>query len=90
MDITFDEAKRAKTLEERDLDFADAIQIFSGPTVTHEDAQYNYGETRWITMGLLNERAVAVVWTPRKNSRRIISMRYAHEGEARKFGIQLD
>jgi uncharacterized protein len=34
MKITFDPAKRAKTLKERGLDFECAPEVFSGPTVT--------------------------------------------------------
>jgi uncharacterized DUF497 family protein len=37
MRITFDPAKRAKTLAERGLDFADAAQIFTGLHATLED-----------------------------------------------------
>jgi uncharacterized DUF497 family protein len=32
MAITFDPAKRAKTLAERQLDFEDASEVFDGPT----------------------------------------------------------
>lgn len=85
--IMFDKAKRDKTLAERGLDFADAALVFDGPTATLEDARKIYGETRYQTMGLLRGRAVMVVWTPRKASRRVISMRYAHEHEAQAFGL---
>jgi uncharacterized protein len=33
MAITFDPAKRDRTLAERGLDFADAEQVFAGPLV---------------------------------------------------------
>jgi uncharacterized DUF497 family protein len=39
MRITFDPVKRAKTLTERGLDFADAALIFSGVTVEIEDTR---------------------------------------------------
>ena len=87
MEISFDPAKRAATLIERGLDFADAAEVFAGPNVTIEDARREHGETRWITMGLLDERVVVLVWTPRGADRRIISMRYAHDREAEKFGF---
>lgn len=89
MKITFDEAKRAWTLLERRLDFADAGEVFAGPTVTFEDTRRDYGETRWISLGLLGQRAVVLVWTERDDSRRIISMRYAHDQEAERFGLRL-
>lgn len=65
MEISFDPAKRAATLAGRGLDFADAAEVFAGPTVTIEDDRREYGEIRWITMGLLGERVVVLVWTPR-------------------------
>lgn len=82
-----DKAKRDTTLAERGLDFADAALVFDGPTATLEDTRKDYGEPRFRTMGLLYGRAVMVVWTPRKTSRRVISMRYAHEREAQAFGL---
>ena len=87
MKIIFDEAKRTRTLLERGLDFTQAAQVFSGPTVTFEDTRREYGEIRWISMGLLGQRAVVLVWTPRGDARRIISMRYAHDREAERFGL---
>lgn len=90
MKITFDETKRATTLLERGLDFADADGVFAGPTVTIEDTRRDYGEVRWITMGLLGRRAVVLVWTLRgSDARRIISMRYAHDDEVERFGLHL-
>jgi uncharacterized protein len=86
MEIEFDEAKRRKTLEERGLDFLDAPKVFATSYLEFEDDRFDYGEERFIVLGLLDERAVAVVWTPRQNARRIISMRHVHdeELEARK------
>jgi uncharacterized DUF497 family protein len=39
MRITFDPSKRARTLAERGLDFADAAQIFAGLHATLEDTR---------------------------------------------------
>lgn len=87
--ITFDPRKRAETLLGRGLDFADAARVFAGPTVTVEDDRRDYGEKRWITLGLLANRAVVMVWTPRQSARRIISMRHAHEDEVEEFGSRV-
>ena len=81
MRITFDPAKRAKTLAERGLDFADAAQIFTGLHATLEDTRRDYGERRFISAGLLQGRLVVLVWTPRGAARRIICMRHAHAEE---------
>jgi len=81
MRVEFDQAKREGTLAERGLDFADAISVFNGRAITFEDARRDYGESRFITIGELGERMVVIVWTPRGDSRRIISMRRANERE---------
>jgi uncharacterized DUF497 family protein len=87
VDISFDPEKRTTTLEHRGLDFADAGLVFAGRTVTVQDARRQYGEDRFITAGHLAGRCVVLVWTPRGEARRIISMRYAHgDEEARWFG----
>ena len=39
MSISFDPAKRARTLAERGLDFADAAEIFAGTTAEAEDTR---------------------------------------------------
>jgi uncharacterized DUF497 family protein len=79
--ITFDQAKRAATLEERGLDFADAAEVFDGITAEVEDMRKDYGETRIICFGLLRGRLVQVVYTPRDAGRHIISMRKANARE---------
>jgi uncharacterized protein len=65
MRLTFDPAKRAKTLAERGLDFADADIVFAGVTVEVEDTRKNYGETRIICYGHLQGRLVVVGYVPR-------------------------
>lgn len=73
------------TLQERGLDFADAVGVFDGETATLRDNRLDYGEDRYITAGWLGTRLVVLVWTPRDDSRRIISMRYAHAKEENRW-----
>ncbi|ELT9129660.1 BrnT family toxin [Salmonella enterica] len=49
-----------------------------------------YGEIRYITAGTLDGRVVVLVWTPRDNARRIISMRKANEREKTRFKKYLE
>ena len=90
MQIEFDPDKRDKTLAERGLDFAQAGEVFAGVNVTAEDARFDYGEPRFTTVGVLDGRMVILVWTPRGEVRRIISMRKANEREIEKFAQALD
>lgn len=90
MDITYDEAKRLKTLEARGLDFREAGKVFEGVTVTGPDNRKDYGEDRYITFGYLDGRAVILVWTDRDGDCRIISMRYANDRERAHYQRTLD
>ncbi|WP_402720585.1 BrnT family toxin [Janthinobacterium rivuli] len=85
MRITFDAAKREKTLRERGLDFARAHEVFDGLTITLPDQRQDYGESRFITAGWLDERLVVLVRTPPGLARRIIRMRKANEREIDKY-----
>ena len=89
MRIEFDPDKRDKSLAERGLDFADSAEVFAGAHVTAEDARFDYGEPRFTTVGALDNRMVVLVWTPRGEVRRIISMRKANEREIAKFAQTL-
>lgn len=81
MDISFDPGKRAATLRDRGLDFADAGLVFEGLTATAQDVRRDYGEKRFISAGYLRGRMVVVGWTPRGGRRHIFSMRYCHGNE---------
>lgn len=89
MAITFDPAKRAVTLAERGLDFADAEAVFAGLTFTLPDERRDYGEARWQTYGLLDGRLVMVVWTERGADRHVFSMRKCNAKERAKFEKRL-
>ncbi len=90
MRITFDPAKRKKTLAERGLDFADAALVFAGVTLEMEDIRKNYGEPRIICYGLLEGRMVVVGYTPRGASRHVFSMRKANEREQARIAPLLE
>ena len=63
MALSWDLAKRDATLAARGLDFADAGQVFGGPLIEEADERFDYGEERRVTVGLLGDRMVVVVWT---------------------------
>ena len=90
MRITYDPAKRQRTLEERDLDFKDADKVFAGRHFNSPDIRRDYGENRVISVVLLNNVVVVLVWTPRENARRIISMRKADAEERATYRNKLD
>ena len=72
MNLEFDRFKRDKTLLERGLDFARAVEVFDGIHFTGQDKKMEYEEDRFITVGWLDANMVVMVWTPRGEVRRII------------------
>jgi uncharacterized DUF497 family protein len=61
--ITYDPAKRAATLSNRGLDFADAAEVFARVYTVAPDDRRDYGEPRFISAGYLRGRMVVIVWT---------------------------
>ncbi len=90
MAITFDPAKRAKTLAERGLDFADAEWVFAGVTLEVKDTRKDYGEERIVCYGLLERRMVVLGYTPRGADRHIFRMRKANEREQARIAPLLE
>ena len=83
--LTWHESKRDATLADRGIDFADANQIFNGPTFEFQDERHNYGEKRMICFGYLYGRLMVVGYVQRGEARHIYSMRKANEREQAKF-----
>jgi uncharacterized DUF497 family protein len=83
--ITYDPAKRAATLRDRDIDFESAAEVFDGVVVDIPDERFDYGEARVMTVGHLRGRMVIVVWTARGGARHVISMRKANDREQARF-----
>lgn len=90
MMIEFDPGKRAETLAARGLDFARAGEVFADRHFTDEDRRGDYRESRYITTDPLDGRLVVMVWTPRGEARRIISLRKANEREPARYALRVD
>ncbi len=88
MAITFDPAKRDRSLAERGLDFQRCAEVFAGRHYTAEEERQPYGEIRFITVGPLDGRMVVIVWTSRGADRRIISMRKANDREQARYATR--
>ena len=81
MRYTWHELKRQRNLNTRGLDFTEAEKVFTGPTFTFEDDREDYGEQRWVTLGLLGDGVMVIVHTETEEEIRIISMRKANKNE---------
>ena len=86
MQYSYDKNKKASNLAKHGLDFNDAKRVIeSNKTVTFEDVRFDYGEQRFITIGLLQNALVAIVTSETENVIRIISMRKAEKHEQTKY-----
>lgn len=90
MRITYDAAKRERTLAERGLDFEDALLVFQGVTIEVDDMRKDYGERRVLCFGLLEGRMVVVGYTPRGAVRHVFSMRKANDREQNRLAPYLE
>ncbi len=81
MKIAWDEPKRRANLRKHGLDFADAPHVLEGITCTFADARFEYGEQRFITLGILRDTVVVMAHTETAREFRVISMRKATRHE---------
>lgn len=87
--ISYDRAKRSRTLRSRGLDFEDARLVFAGDTFEVEDTRRDYGERRLICFGHLQGRLVVVGYVQRGPVRHVFSMRKANAREKARLATYL-
>ena len=85
----WDEPKRQTNIRNHGIDFVDIPSLFDGITATFEDARYDYGETRFITLGLLKSHVIVVVHAEREQIIRVISARKASRHESELYFRQI-
>lgn len=90
MRVSFDPAKRDRTLHDRGLDFQDAEAVFRGVTVEIEDTRRDYGERRMICYGMLAGRLVVIGYTSRDAVRHVFSMRKANDREKERLAAYFE
>jgi uncharacterized DUF497 family protein len=86
MRFEWDEDKNKVNIRKHGFDFADAWAIFNAPMLVGLDDREDYGEDRWIGIGLLRTQVVVVVFVERsKDTIRIISLRKALSHERKRY-----
>ena len=85
MRFEWDEKKRLINIRKHGIDFADIPAIFEGDIVTVIDDRFEYEETRYQTLGLLESRVIMVVHTESETVIRIISARKATKYEEKIY-----
>lgn len=86
MKFVWDRRKNQVNIDKHGLDFADAVRVFENPLLVNLDDRQDYGEERWIGIGLLDMRVVVIVFTQLESDLiRIISFRKATCDERKKY-----
>ena len=77
----YDSNKRRRNQRKHKIDLAECETVFDAPMLTREDTREDYGEERLVSLGLLKDKAVVLVWTDRAEGPRLISCREAESHE---------
>jgi len=85
VDFTWDDKKCRINILKHGFDFVDVKAVFEGVTFTLEDDRFEYGEERFITLGLLRGTVVVIAHTEKENEIRVLSMRKATRHERKIF-----
>ncbi len=86
MNFEWDENKNETNIAKHGLDFADAPRIFKLPLRISLDEREDYGEDRWIGLGMLDGRVVVVIYTELNDQTiRILSLRKALPHERKRY-----
>ena len=87
MELEWDADKAAQNLKKHGVSFEDAMFVFydSGRIETY-DGREDYGEDRWVTIGLAYYAVLYVVYTVRhEDTVRLISARKANAEERKQY-----
>ncbi len=88
MNFEWDEGKNQINIAKHGLDLADAEELFNErlPFLVAPDTAEDYGEDRWIGIGVINGRVVVAVFTEKGHDViRLISLRKANQEERRDY-----
>lgn len=80
----WDNKKRELNLKKHKIDFVGAIKVFNDPDRI-ECSSHRKGEERLQTIGMVRGVIISLVYTVRKNKKRIISARRASKNERETY-----
>ena len=90
MRYIWDPNKAAGNLIKHGIAFGDAIRIFEGEIVEWIDTEIDYGEERWVAIGVAENAEIAVVYVEKdEDTWRIISARRATRREREIYWRQV-
>ena len=85
MRFEWDEEKRLANLRKHGIDFADVENVFADEVYTIVDDRFDYGEIRYLSLGLLFGEIIAISHTETDEIIRFISARKAEKHEQETY-----
>jgi hypothetical protein len=73
LEFEWDEAKRLSNIQKHGVDLLYAAGIFENITLTKKDDRHDYGEPRWMSLGMVEGECFVLVHTERQGVTRLIS-----------------
>lgn len=86
MKFEWNESKNRANLRKHGFDFADAEEMFRGVLLVQADTSNDYGEERWIGLGMTRGRIAVIVFTENvPGTVRVISLRKADHEDREQY-----
>lgn len=85
MSVVFDIAKNRVNISKHGVPLTVALGFRARRVF--EDDRFDYGETRWIAVGYIGDRAYLTAFTMRAGKLRVISIRKANGRERKRYGL---
>ena len=86
MNFEWDAGKNRSNIRKHGSDLADAAETFQGALLVRPDTREEYGESRWIGIGMIRHPIAVVAFAERaEETVRIISVRKANHVERKQY-----
>ena len=86
MKLEWDETKNRANIRKHGFHFTEAEEMFRGPLLVRPDTREDYGEKRWIGIGMIQGRFAFVAFVEcASDTIRIISLRKADHEERKEY-----
>lgn len=85
MEYEWDDAKEQANRARHGVAFSEVAAFDWDTAVQAIDDRADYGETRWIALGLIGTRVHVLIYTRRERAIRVISLRKANSREVRRY-----
>lgn len=86
MTFEWDETKNRANVRKHGFDFTEAEEMFRGALLVRPDTREDYGERRWIGIGMFQGRVAFAAFAERPNDTiRIVSLRKADHEERKEY-----